>query len=488
MADEIYINTGSTFQQPYQGQVPANGQEPNIRSISGTYPANAQSPFTYQNRTPFTYQDQKQARQPVIYDHRSPFTYNRDGQSPFTYQHPYIANARQPFTYQVQSPFTYNRQGQSPFTYQNRQPVIYSYQANAQQPNIRQRSYTDVNVSKQSSFTYDAQRVIQEPHIGNRQTAVQGPYITQSQEPNAWYEPELFSWMNYRSPIAGQAQGPYITPQTYAFQANASNVQSPYNTPVSSRSPYTFTGQAHGTVYNPFIGEPFPYRYPVINQPNQQPVSSQQPARQPNIQLSNVGSARQPYRAPARQPVIYQHTRQVSYDHRVPFTYPVAQVNKQSPYIADAQQPYPYIAVGQENNSRNAQNPFTYQNRQPSNAQQPYPYIANAQQPNSRSKQSPFTYPHPVDAQQPYIAQGRSPSTYQSGYTYTYDHRSPFTYQQPYSTTRPIGPLAKVKGVFINEGGTLRKADEIYANAPQGPQGTNVEKIHQSVPDAQFLK
>ena len=250
MADEIYINTGSTFQQPYQGQVPANGQEPNIRSIAGTYPANAQSPFTYQNRTPFTYQDQKPARQPVIYDHRSPFTYTRQGQSPFTYQHPYIANARQPFTYQVQSPFTYNRQGQSPFTYQSRQPVIYSYQANGQEPNIRQRSYTDVNVNKQSSFTYDAQRVIQEPHIGNRQTAVQGPYITQSQEPNAWYEPELFSWFNYRSPIAGQAQGPYITPQTYAFQANASNVQSPYNTPISSRSPYTFTGQAHGTVYN----------------------------------------------------------------------------------------------------------------------------------------------------------------------------------------------------------------------------------------------
>ena len=165
MADEIYINTGSTFQQPYQGQVPANGQEPNIRSISGTYPANAQSPFTYQNRTPFTYQDQKQARQPVIYDHRSPFTYTRQGQSPFTYQHPYIANARQPFTYQVQSPFTYNRQGQSPFTYQSRQPVIYSYQANGQEPNIRQRSYTDVNVNKQSSFTYDAQLSIQEPHI-----------------------------------------------------------------------------------------------------------------------------------------------------------------------------------------------------------------------------------------------------------------------------------------------------------------------------------
>ena len=61
-------------------------------------------------------------------------------------------------------------------------------------------------------------------------------------------------------------------------------------------------------------------------------------------------------------------------------------------------------------------------------------------------------------------------------------------YQQPYSLTREIGPLAKVKGVFVNEGGTLRKAQEVYVNAPQGPQPTNVEKIHQSVPNAQFLK
>ena len=225
MADEIYINTGSTFQQPYQGQVPANGQEPNIRSIAGTYPANAQSPFTYQNRTPFTYQDQKPARQPVIYDHRSPFTYERQGRSPFTYQHPYIADARQPNIYQVQSPFTYNRQGQSPFTYQYMSPFTYQFQANIQQPNIRQQDYNDVNVSKQSPFTYDARGPYQEPHIGNRQVSVQGPYIGSSQEPNSWYEPELFSTMNYRSPSTTQVQGPYITPQTYGFQANAVNVQ-----------------------------------------------------------------------------------------------------------------------------------------------------------------------------------------------------------------------------------------------------------------------
>ena len=70
MADEIYINTGSTFQQPYQGQVTVNGQEPNIRNISGTYPANAQTPFTYQNRTPFTYRNPVNAQEPNIETNR----------------------------------------------------------------------------------------------------------------------------------------------------------------------------------------------------------------------------------------------------------------------------------------------------------------------------------------------------------------------------------------------------------------------------------
>ena len=113
--------------------------------------------------------------------------------------------------------------------------------------------------------------------------------------------------------------------------------------------------------------------------------------------------------------------------------------------LSDAQQPYPYIA--------NA--------RQPSNAQQPYPYIANARQPLTYDHRSPFTYGNPVNAQQPYIANARPPSTYQNRSPFTYDHRSPFTYQLPYSTTRPISSLAKVKGVFVNDGGTLRKAQDL---------------------------
>ena len=108
MADEIYINTGSNFQQPYQGQVTVNGQEPNIRNISGTYPANAQTPSNAQQPYPYI----AHSRQPIIYDHRSPFTYR----NPVNAQQPYIANARQPSTYQNSYIFTY--QHQSPFTYQ----------------------------------------------------------------------------------------------------------------------------------------------------------------------------------------------------------------------------------------------------------------------------------------------------------------------------------------------------------------------------------
>ena len=101
MSDEIYINIGTTFQQPYQGQVIVNSQQPNIRNITGTYPANAQAPFTYQHRSPFTYQNNVSQQEPNIRDRQSPFTYVRQGRTPFTYRHP----------------FTYARQGQTPYSY-----------------------------------------------------------------------------------------------------------------------------------------------------------------------------------------------------------------------------------------------------------------------------------------------------------------------------------------------------------------------------------
>ena len=50
-----------------------------------------------------------------------------------------------------------------------------------------------------------------------------------------------------------------------------------------------------------------------------------------------------------------------------------------------------------------------------------------------------------------------------------------------YTSTRQIGPVAKVKGVYVNDAGTLRKVDKAYVN----DSGT-VKQIHQSVPTAQF--
>ena len=77
----------------------------------------------------------------------------------------------------------------------------------------------------------------------------------------------------------------------------------------------------------------------------------------------------------------------------------------------------------------------------------------------------------------------RQPFPYQFNYQVSYDHRSPSIGQTPYSTTRPIGPVAKVKGIFRNNNGSVEKVEEVYVN----DSGT-VEKIHQSVPNAQFSK
>jgi hypothetical protein len=77
----------------------------------------------------------------------------------------------------------------------------------------------------------------------------------------------------------------------------------------------------------------------------------------------------------------------------------------------------------------------------------------------------------------------RQPAIYQTPYQVNYQHRSPFIYQTPYSTTRPIGPVAKVKAVYLNDNGNLRKLEEVYVNENSTP-----EKIHQTVPAARFSK
>ena len=139
MADEIWINTGETTQQPYQGQAPAGSQVPEVRQTTYTVPASAQSPFTYNNRTPFTYRSPVVGREPNIRNAQQPFTYTRQGQQPSTYTHrsPYSYNnstsKQSPFTYQHRSPSTYNHR--SPSTYSHRSP--FTYQRTGQTPEPR---------------------------------------------------------------------------------------------------------------------------------------------------------------------------------------------------------------------------------------------------------------------------------------------------------------------------------------------------------------
>ena len=82
MSDEIYLNTGTTIQQQYQAQGPANAQQPVIAQQVRNYTANKRQPLIYTTRTPFTYRNPSNARQPSIRDRQNPFTYARQGQTP----------------------------------------------------------------------------------------------------------------------------------------------------------------------------------------------------------------------------------------------------------------------------------------------------------------------------------------------------------------------------------------------------------------------
>ncbi len=259
MADETWINTGGTFQQPYQGQTPANAQNPEPRQTTYTVPANAQSPFTYSSRTPTTYRNPVNQQEPNIRNVQSPFTYNRQGSQPTTYQH------RSPFTYQssesAQSPFTYNHRSpttynhRSPSTYQFRTPSTYNFRSpsvyrtpvNAQEPNIRDRQTAYPYIANaQEPNTRDAQQPYpyiaagQEPNIRNRQNAY--PYIAAGQEPNIRNNQAPFTY-NHRSPTTYS----FRSPETYQHRSPFTyNHRTPSE--YSHRSPFTYNFQ------NPTVG------------------------------------------------------------------------------------------------------------------------------------------------------------------------------------------------------------------------------------------
>ena len=223
MSDEIYLNTGTTIQQPYQAQGPANAQEPVIAQQVRNYTANKRQPLIYQTRTPFTYRNPSSARQPNIRDTQSPFTYARQGQTPFTYQYrspsTYARQGQTPFTYSHRQPVTYARQGQTPFTYDHQQPFTYRNPTNAQ---------SNVERSKQSPFTY------------GHPAAGQSPFTYQHRSP--------FTYVRQgQSPFTYQATG--TTPVIYSYQQPfpyIANGQQP--TIKNAQQPYPFTSTQASSV------------------------------------------------------------------------------------------------------------------------------------------------------------------------------------------------------------------------------------------------
>ena len=265
MADDIYINTGTSFQQQYTARVPAAAQQPVSGQVPAQQPANNQTPFTYANRNPFTYRNPVSNQSPYIANAQQPYPYIANGQTPFIANrqnpYPYIAQARQPaiyqhpFTYtrQAQQPYinqvpsTYARQGQTPFTYQHRNPssyqarqpstyqhpTTYARQGQARQPAIYQHRTPSTYrnpVNRQNAYPYIANA--QQPIIADRQNAY--PYIANARQP-------LIGNHNVAYPYIANAQTSYSVqgnqPYWYTgeseilnqFSVNSSTFEEPHN-------------------------------------------------------------------------------------------------------------------------------------------------------------------------------------------------------------------------------------------------------------------
>ena len=482
MSDEIYINIGTTIQQPYQGQIPASAQSNETKQIVKQTPANSQTSYRSPSQTPSTYRNPVSAQQNNQVSKQTPFTYAFQSQSPFTYQ----VTAQQPAVYQYrqpstqQSPYIANGQGvvnnnvnkQSPFTtpitnvsgrqpviYQHRSPFTYRNPVNAQQDYSYRNPFTYQDVGPvatrqpgfgQSPVIYWYQQAVYLPdpeaiefyqgpqgdgydRIGSMQWFVetQNPIISQG-----YLQPT-------RTPIAGgpviaQGQIPYI----YLGQSFRVSISYQHQAGATQQPGFTLVTQNPVNAQQPLIGQsPFTYRSPVNAQSNESK----------NKQSPFIYQ----YQQPVRQPVIYQHRQPFTYQNRQPLTTqtPISNVNQQTT-----------VQVS-------------------SNIQESNPHIGQARQPSIYQHRSPFTYQSPVNAQTNTQNVVRQPNIYQTPYQVNYQHRSPYIYQTPYSTTRTIGPVAKVKGVYVNDSGTIRKVEEVYTNSNSTP-----EKIHQTVPAARFSK
>ena len=228
MSEEIFLNTGTSFQQPYIARQPASGRTPAIGTVEARTPTNVQTPFTYSNRTPFTYRNPVNGQQPYIANARQPGTYQTQGQQPY----PYIADSQTPFTYQARQPFTYrspvNAQqpypyiadSQTPFTYQARQPFTYRSPVNAQQP------YPYI-ANSQTPFTYQARQ----PFTYERQG--QAPFTYQARQPFTYQARQPFTY-NVQTTVPYSYRTPFIFNMWGSPSTPTSNISSIFNMETES--------------------------------------------------------------------------------------------------------------------------------------------------------------------------------------------------------------------------------------------------------------
>ena len=238
MSDEIYINTGTSFQQQYTARQPAIGTAPTIANKDAQGNTNVQTPFTFQGRSPVIYQSTVNVQTPYQANAQSPADFSANAQSQLSVNaqtpFPYIANKQVTYQHQADTQTTYQYQAnsQTPFTYQHRQPGTYPVASSqSQQPyiaNAQQPYPYDANANTQTPYPASAQQPY--PYIANAQTAY--PYIASAQ--NSY-------------PASGQQPYPYIAdarqPSTYqnqnqiAFQQPTSGRNS-----VSGRTPVIYDG------------------------------------------------------------------------------------------------------------------------------------------------------------------------------------------------------------------------------------------------------
>ena len=244
--------------------------------------------------------------------------------------------------------------------------------------------------------------------------------------------------------------------------------------------------------------------YSYHNQvPRRRPVRTQrnvdEDRRRPvRVQVNEVVSRRRPTRVQQLQRVSRQRPARVQVNEAVTRQRPTrVQVNQVITKQRPVQQTYQYNNVvqrrrpvrvqtnAQETRQRPARVQVLQRSSRQRSVQQSYQYHNRVDR--RRSVQQDYTYHNRVskqrNLQQTYSYHNRVPRRRPVQQTYNYHNQVPRRrpVRQPFPSTRTIGPLAKIKQIWINDAGTLRKMDEVYIN----DSGT-LKKTHQSVPTSQL--